>query len=202
MLSTPPTELIPALKRLETNLAATEAISQPHQISSLRIHSRESLENLILILIQQAAESLNVKGTLSNAMLYECTQMIINDYWHLRPEEIMYCFRRGKTGAYGKDYNRLDTATIMGWLHEYDTGERLSILETERIRQQKQERQQAQQDAETIAQFVYPDAESLFLNQQRKQKKVEKQQLQQKENEFQRLQLDYYESRKTKQPLF
>jgi len=115
------------------------AMAQEHQISFLKRESPEVLENVISLLVDLLAVQFNVKENFSAIQMMDCTLSIIEKYWQLRPEEIMYCFKQGKLGKYGPVYNKLDTPTILTWLHKYDTGERLDAIEAVRDRFKEQE---------------------------------------------------------------
>jgi|GEM_PF-5384521 len=107
-------------------------MAQEHQISFLKKANPDVLEHVISLLIDTLAVQFNVKDNFSGIQIVDCTLTIIEKYWYLRPEEIMFVFKQGKLGFYGPVYNKLDTHTILSWIHKYDTEERIRQVEIQR----------------------------------------------------------------------
>lgn len=139
MQQVPAKEAPLALVEMQSELTIHQAITQPNQISLLRKEDKKGLQNLMIFLLDNLAESFNVKSSFSAIQLFECATLIIEEFWMLRPEEVLYCFKRAKTGAYGPVYNKLDTPTIMIWLRTYLDEERLQAVEKMNAEFKKQE---------------------------------------------------------------
>lgn len=107
-------------------------MSQQHQLSYFKKSDPMVAEMVISTLVELIAEQFNVKETFSDIQIVDCTLSIIERFWYLRPEEIMYAFKQAKLGKYGPVYNRLDTPTILNWLHRYDTEDRMQQVENQR----------------------------------------------------------------------
>ena len=54
---------------------------------------------------------------------------IYSKYWYFTLDEVAYVFKKGITGDFKKPYNKLDIETVLDWFHEYDSKERLYLLE-------------------------------------------------------------------------
>ena len=78
-------------------------------------------------LLAGLALSLNVGKNLEPYQLAPLSVKIYAKYYYLSFDEIMYVFDKGSSGQYGKIYDRIDEEIILGWLSNYDTGERLEI---------------------------------------------------------------------------
>ena len=79
---------------------------------------------------------------------------IYKSYWYFTLEEIAYVFKKGITGDFKKPYNKLDIETVLDWLHEYDSKERLYLLE-KRDHNKKMEAKQLQESFKGVsAEFV------------------------------------------------
>lgn len=115
--------------RLQHSLKLADAVSQEHQVSYLKKHNEMDLELAISSMLEMVSQQFNVKEPLNDDQLLDCTLTIIDEFWMLRPEEILYCFKRAKTGAYGPVYNKLDTMTIITWLRIYYDEERIAHFE-------------------------------------------------------------------------
>jgi len=114
-----------ALTRVQMDLTVSQAMSQEHQISFLKKEDPLQLEMLISMMVSLLADQFNVKSSFNDIQIVDCTLSIIKKYWYLRPEEILYAFKQAKMGVYGSAYNKLDTPTILEWLHRYDTEDRM-----------------------------------------------------------------------------
>lgn len=141
-----PNEAPLALVEMQSELTIHQAITQPNQISLLRKEDKKGLQNLMIFLLDNLAESFNVKSSFSAVQLFECATLIIEEFWMLRPEEVLYCFKRAKLGAYGPVYNKLDIQTIMIWLRTYLDEERLQAVEKMNTQYKKQEMEGPQVD--------------------------------------------------------
>jgi len=91
--------------------------------------SKDIVCAIIERLLAGLALSLNVGKNLEPFQLAPLSVKIYAKYYYLSFDEIMYVFDKGSSGQYGKIYDRIDEEIIMGWLSNYDTGERLSIAE-------------------------------------------------------------------------
>lgn len=176
------------------------AMSQEHQISFLRKENPDVLENIVSLLVDLLAIQFNVKDNFSGIQIVDCTLSIIEKYWYMRPEEVMYCFKQGKLGTYGPVYNKLDTPTILTWLHKYDTGERLGAIEAVRDQFKKQE---TESDFD-IFKAYREEQKHLELNNGVSKLAIQSKEKRQKEIakvrgdvEFQQFQQEYFEKQKT-----
>lgn len=66
---------------------------------------------------------------MSSAQVFDCTKLIIEEFWYLRPEEIMYAFKLVKMGKYGVSFNRMDAPTILLWIRDYVQTDRFEEIE-------------------------------------------------------------------------
>lgn len=98
------------------------------QLSGLRKTDEASLIKALVVLIGLTNDALNVPR-MNPMQMVDAARYIIKTYWYLKPEEVSYAFDRGRAGAYGTVYNRLDLEIVQGWLHKYDLTERLHISE-------------------------------------------------------------------------
>ena len=64
-------------------------------------------------------------------------ELILNDYWALKPEDLKLCFDNAKKGKYGKIYDRIDGQIIFEWLELY-LEERAQAIETLRRNESQQ----------------------------------------------------------------
>lgn len=71
--------------------------------------------------------------------------LIIEEYYFLKPDDFKLCFTRAKKGYYGKVFDRIDGQVIFEWLNQY-TNDRMttasdtSIQEADRMKFSEGER--------------------------------------------------------------
>lgn len=73
---------------------------------------------LLYIAICEVCDFFNVGKTMNDVQVALTVDLIMEQYWYLKIEEIKYCFRRAM--AREKVYDRLDGNIILGWLAAYD----------------------------------------------------------------------------------
>lgn len=188
------------LVRAQSTLTVHEAMSQEHQISFLKAQSPEVAEKVILLMVELVAEQLNVKENFSGIQLVDCTLSILEVYWYLRPEEILFAFKQGKLGKYGPVYNKLDTQTLLEWLHKYDTQERIREIEARRDEYKKAESEpqvdiHAAYMQERVAQYQNDGVPTLVIQDREKRKKEKEKR--RNELSFQQYQEQYFKSKQS-----
>lgn len=73
---------------------------------------------LLSIAVCEVCDFFNVGKNMSDTQVAITVDLILEEYWYLKLEEIKYCFRRAMRRE--KLYDRLDGNIIMGWLEQYD----------------------------------------------------------------------------------
>ena len=189
------------LMRAQSQVSVAVALAQPMQISGMRKEDPETLENLLMAMLSMLAGAFNVKAGFTSDSMYECVLLVIEKYWYLRPEEVMYVFKRAKMGEYGPVFNKLDIATVMEWLHKYDTEERLNHVEEANRKLVSETKLLSASEVDPAG--IY-DFEKMFLAehgissvQYNAQKKAEAEAEQKrKEMEFREFEAEYYAKKK------
>ncbi len=120
---------------------------------------------------------------------------IYKSYWYFTLDEIAYVFRKGITGDFKKPYNKLDIETVLDWLHEYDSKERLYLLE-KRDHNKKTESKQLQQSVlkEVSKEFVDEMVKKIAEENNIEIRSVETDK--QKETDYQRVKFEALDNRK------
>lgn len=91
---------------------------------------------LLYIAICEVCDFFNVGKNMNDTQVAVTIDLILESFWHLRLEEIKYCFRRAMMRE--KLFDRLDGNIIIGWLREYDverTEEAMRISEQREMQQ-------------------------------------------------------------------
>lgn len=87
---------------------------------------------LLYIAVCEVCDFFNVGKNMNDTQVAITVDLILESFWHLKPTEIKYCFRRAMMRE--KLFDRLDGNIIIGWLREYDaerTEEAMRISEQE-----------------------------------------------------------------------
>lgn len=111
--------------------------------------SETEIRALLYIAICEVCDFFNVGKNMNDTQIAATVDLIIESYWHLKLEEIKYCFRRAMRQE--KLFDRLDGNIIMGWIQNYDnerTEEAMRISE-----QQESEEINSRQPSEGAMSF-------------------------------------------------
>lgn len=73
---------------------------------------------LLSIAVCEVCDFFNVGKNMNDVQIAMTVDIIIERFWHLKLEEIKYCFRRAMENE--RLFDRLDGNIIIGWLREYD----------------------------------------------------------------------------------
>jgi len=120
------------LKRIEERGKALKAklatLPPVPTIGAARREDEQMLRRQLIEAIAWLVEQFNLQQTLTRTQAQALVEIIMDDYRHLRVQDVMIAFRRAVKGEYKPAYNRLDTATILGWLTAYSK-ERMREIE-------------------------------------------------------------------------
>lgn len=75
----------------------------------------------------------------------QTADLIIDEYFFLKPDDFKLCFSNAKKGIYGKVYDRIDGQVIFEWLNAYNRdraleAESLSVNEAAKYKNDPSER--------------------------------------------------------------
>lgn len=118
--------------RAQIAVTPAKALTTP-QLSRLK---RESIEDLAEILTRllfyiNSLINLPVSQKLNTAQITLLTVEIIEKYWYMKFDELVYVLREGSAGKFSKLYGRLDTEIVHSWFTAYETGERQRLIDDE-----------------------------------------------------------------------
>lgn len=87
----------------------------------------------------------NVGKMMTDVQVGATANLIIEEFYYLKPDDFKLCFTRAKKGVYGKVYDRLDGQVIFEWLNTYakermSSAEESSILEAEKFKNDPHQR--------------------------------------------------------------
>lgn len=102
---------------------------------------RAFMVNIIIDLVM----FFNVGKTMKDTQAAQTADLIIEEFYFLKPDDFKLCFTRAKKGYYGKVFDRIDGQVIFEWLNQYIndrmiTASDTSIQEAERFKDSRGER--------------------------------------------------------------
>lgn len=62
----------------------------------------------------------NVGKSMSAVQVAQTADLVIEEFYYLKPDDLKLCFTRAKKGVYGRLYDRIDGQVILEWLRQYD----------------------------------------------------------------------------------
>jgi hypothetical protein len=80
----------------------------------------ESARAAIVFLVADLIEFFNTGETMSDVQIATTIDLIIEEYPYFKMDDLKLCFKNAMKQKYGRVYNRLDGAMIMGWLQQYN----------------------------------------------------------------------------------
>lgn len=93
----------------------------------------------------------SVGKTMGGVQVAQTADLIIEEYYYLKPDDFKLCFTRAKKGQYGKVYDRIDGQVIFDWLNAYNK-DRMAEAEAAAINEQSPyKRDPYQRTSETFA---------------------------------------------------
>jgi hypothetical protein len=69
----------------------------------------------------------------------ELSHLLMSQYPHHRPQELIIAIKNGMTGKYGKTYGKLSTMEVMRWVKEYDETDRADFFEQKATQKPKED---------------------------------------------------------------
>jgi len=83
---------------------------------------------LVVYMISDCIECFNVGKNMNQTQIARASDLIINEYYFLKPDDFKLCFNNAIIGKYGKTYDRIDIQVICDWLNQY-CADRLNVAE-------------------------------------------------------------------------
>lgn len=101
--------------------------------------SETKAKAILTLLISDLVDFFNVGKTMNDYQVAQTINMIFEDtrLRNLKPDDFKLCFKRLKSGHYGKSYDRIDGQIIFDALNQY-TDERMNECENLSIKQHKE----------------------------------------------------------------
>lgn len=104
---------------LKTSSVSTMVAAQTPTLARIKNEASETdARALLYIAICEVCDFFNVGKNMNDTQIAVTVDLILESFWHLRLEEIKFCFRRAMKRE--KLFDRLDGNIIIGWLRDYD----------------------------------------------------------------------------------
>jgi len=56
---------------------------------------------------------------MNDVQIARASDLILDEYYYLKPDDFKLCFNNAIIGRYGKAYDRIDVQIICDWLNQY-----------------------------------------------------------------------------------
>ena len=76
---------------------------------------------LMVYILADTIQALNVGKTMNDIQIARTSDLILDEFFYLKPEDFKLCFDRALMGKYGVAFDRLDTQIVFSWLYKYCT---------------------------------------------------------------------------------
>ena len=99
----------------------------------------QHLRAFMVKILNDILDFFSIGKTMGAVQVATTADLIIEEYYFLKPDDFKLCFNRAKKGYYGKVYDRIDGQVIFEWLNTY-TNDRMttasdtSIQEADRMK--------------------------------------------------------------------
>lgn len=118
---------------LKTSSVSSMVAAQTPTLAKIKNEASETdAKALLYIAVCEVCNFFNVGKNMNDTQVAVTVDLILESFWHLKLEEIKYCFRRAMMRE--KLFDRLDGNIIISWLREYDderTEEAMRLSEQE-----------------------------------------------------------------------
>jgi hypothetical protein len=132
-----------ALANLKSSASSTEV--QLHEILELKTSptlaeirknkNQQATVNIMVAMMDMCQQYFNLQQPMNAQQLALTAELMLEDYYYLRVDELQVCFRMAMKGEFGPVYNRIDGQVFFEWIRKFMT-KRQAI--SERINLEKQ----------------------------------------------------------------
>ena len=132
-----------ALANLKSSASSTEV--QLHEILALKTSptlaeirkskNQQATVNIMVAMMDTCQQYFNLQQPMNAQQLALTAELMLEDYYYLRVDELQVCFRMAMKGEFGPLYNRIDGQVFFEWIRKF-MGKRQAI--SERINLEKQ----------------------------------------------------------------
>jgi len=109
---------------LQASMTMEKALEAENQLSGWKKQDKIGLMKSLAFVVMKTSNGFASSFRLSVQDASNIAANIMQDWWFLRVEEILYCFAQGQKGKYGKVSYGVDKTVLYNWLTIYDTQER------------------------------------------------------------------------------
>lgn len=111
------------------------------------------LRAFMVKILNDLLDYFSVGKSMGAVQMAQTADLIIDEYFFLKPDDFKLCFSNAKKGIYGKVYDRIDGQVIFEWLNAYNRdraleAESLSINEASKYKSDPFERTSSLLDTE------------------------------------------------------
>lgn len=73
----------------------------------------------MVYILTDTIQMINVGKSMNDVQIARTADLILDEYYYLKPDDFKMCFNNAIIGKYGKSYDRIDVQVICDWLNQY-----------------------------------------------------------------------------------
>lgn len=105
---------------------------------------------IVAMILTDTALMFNTGQNMNQDQIVNLTEIILEDYYYMKLDDLKLCFKNAMKGKYGQTY-RMDASVILGWLEKY-TEERLN--EADNVSYENHTSTKGESKSETLTQML------------------------------------------------
>lgn len=151
-------------KMLSTNYSVAQMakMARMGELKSIRMLEKENglitVQAGIEALVSDLALSFNVGKGMTAIQAQQAANLIILEKKHLSIQDLQVCFRRAKTGVYGKIFDRMDVGVMFDFINQYEA-EKTGEAEHQSIYDHSQFKKKTDTEIKT---GIHPDSQKII----------------------------------------
>ena len=105
---------------------------------------------ILVMILTDTALFFNTGQNMNQDQIAQLTELILDDYFYLKIDDLKLCFKNAMKGRYGQIF-RIDGSVILSWLEKY-TDER--FVEADNVSYQQHVSTKGEQNSQTLTEMI------------------------------------------------
>jgi hypothetical protein len=116
-----------------TSVRDIDEVNTP-SLAKMRASNPDITKEFVVSILLDLVDFFSVGKSMGVVQIQQTADLILQEFFHLKPEDLKLVFNRAKAGFYGTLFDRIDGQVILSWLREYDLKERTIYFSEKSIR--------------------------------------------------------------------
>ncbi|TGD82850.1 hypothetical protein [Hymenobacter wooponensis] len=111
---------------------------QSNSLAKLNKEGGQEFVNALSFALAFTLKQINVQNGISAMQISLAIPQLLRQFYYLKFDEVVLCFREAARGRWGTNYNRLDLQVITSWLTAYDEQVRTPLVNAQATHEHEQ----------------------------------------------------------------